>query len=80
MTREELVEAVAQAISNAWDSEGRIFEAADAAIAIIRGETLEEAAKVVAGHAAYSDHAKSIKCQDAMISCAAAIRALKETK
>lgn len=46
MTREEMIEAVAQAISNAWDSEQRIFEAADAAIAIIRAETLEEAAKV----------------------------------
>lgn len=41
MTREELREAVAQAISNAWDSEQRIFEAADAAIALV----LEEAAR-----------------------------------
>lgn len=44
--RAALVEAVAQAISNAWDSEQRIFDAAEAAIAIIRGETLEEAARV----------------------------------
>ena len=44
--RAALVEAVAQAISNAWDSEQRIFAAADAAIDLIRAEVLEEAARV----------------------------------
>lgn len=36
MTREELIEAVAQAISNAWDSESRFFEAVDAAIRALK--------------------------------------------
>lgn len=80
MTREEMREKVSHLFRTMYATEADRRIAADAAIAIIRGETLEEAAKVVAGHAAYSDHAKSIKCQDAMISCAAAIRALKETK
>ena len=43
--RAALVEAVAQAISNAWDSEQRIFAAAEAAIDLIRAEVLEEAAE-----------------------------------
>jgi hypothetical protein len=44
--RAALVEAVAQAISNAWDSEQRIFAAAEAAIDLIRNDALEEAARV----------------------------------
>ena len=42
----ELVEAVAQAITEAWDNEGRVIDAALAAIALIRPATLAEAAKV----------------------------------
>ena len=52
--RAALVEAVAQAISNAWDSEQRIFEAAEAAIDLIRAETLEEAAKVADAFPAFT--------------------------
>ena len=40
--RAALVEAVAQAISNAWDSEQRVFAAAEAAIDLICAEKLEE--------------------------------------
>ena len=40
----ELVEAVARAIAEAWDNEGRVMDAAIAAIALIRPATLEEAA------------------------------------
>jgi hypothetical protein len=42
----ELVEAVARAMAEAWDNEGRVIDAAIAAIALIRPATLEEAAKV----------------------------------
>lgn len=43
MTREEMREKVADAIAYAWDMEGRVMDAADAAIALV----LEEAASMI---------------------------------
>lgn len=78
--RAALVEAVAQAISNAWDSEQRIFEAAEAAIDLIRAEVLEEAARVAeyrCGASEWSAETNSgYECAAREI--AADIRALKE--
>lgn len=84
MTREEMREKVARALA---ETQGEIvndawrfyLDDADAAIAIIRGETLEEAARVV-----WVDRVKDpYKDGDygwnaAMEAAAAAIRALKE--
>jgi hypothetical protein len=67
--RAALVEGVAQAISNAWDSEQRVFAAAEAAIDLIRAEVLEEAARV-----ALEEYRRSSSGEE----IAAAIRALKE--
>lgn len=81
MTREEMIQAVAQAISNAWDREQRIFEAADAAIAIIRAETLEEAARcaeMLSGTVKRGNISDALYVPPTAKIAAAAIRALKD--
>jgi hypothetical protein len=49
--REALRERVADAIAKAWDEEGRVIDAADAAIAVV----LEEAAKVAEREGVYPE-------------------------
>ena len=87
MTREEMRERVARALA---ETQGEIvndawrfyLDDADAAIAIIRGETLEEAARVAEnmpinghGNLAVEPYAAAKQVSDEI---AAAIRALKE--
>lgn len=71
MTREELREKVAKAMAatHGYKPDALTYREADAAIAIIRGETLEEAAKVALGEYRRSSSGEEI---------AAAIRAMKE--
>lgn len=79
---QELRERVADAIAYAWDMEGRVMDAADAAIAIIRAEVLEEAARTAEafparthGNLATAPYAAA---EQAAEEIAAAIRALKD--
>ena len=76
MTREEMRERVAEIIRKGAIYPQTSDELADAAIAIIRGETLEEAAKV-------ADFSPTVDYEIHFISArkiAIAIRALKEGK
>ncbi len=79
---DELVELVVQAITEAWDNEGRVIDAALAAIALIRPATLEEAAHpaflrpLIEEQSAGEWDDKTIDRDVAMFS--AAIRALKD--
>lgn len=70
MTRDELIEQVARAIAVAWDEEGRVIDAARAAIDVV----LEEAAKVV--EFSPNSHTAGEMCL--MRDKAAAIRAMKD--
>lgn len=81
MTREEMRERVAEIIRKGAIYPRTSDELADAAIAIIRGETLEEAAKLVEGLPVFTFHERNVLTKGEYTTthtCAAAIRALKD--